>query len=1259
MVGTDVFLQGHWLEIGVDVMGAFGTCSSPIGYHVHGPAVADDSTCFHPGDELDACYDWGHDGWGVGVPCEMGDYTIPGYPQEGWSLQAAGTEYDNWAGGGACTGSFAVTGTITGYSNSGGRITGTFTGAVAGINVIQETRVDTEASWVVITTRIYNTTASPIAGVYYERTCDPDNTSFWPGGTSETENVIVHQNEDARHEVMVGAYGTTTGSLDGVTYVYNRLDSWLSLATKDCRAKCMVIQDLFPELPADTISALWSAETGSTLVSLNTLPDSVSSDQGISLVFNIGTLAPFGSPGDSAIISYAYIYDGPDGIDSAFPDPQLLVDTSLAVNATEPLPTYDTFSSCAYPGITSIPVKVLHATDKDWSWSTWTWSPSTGLAATTGVNNAINIAALSGPTTYTITGTDSAVNMYSCNYRVFYLTVIPCFHATSNSPVGAGICISDTLKLVGHGDSTDATYFWYGPGGFTSSGQSTFRTGLTLADSGVYHVVKTVGTSHDTVSTDVALKPLPVVTATSNGPICSGGINVLNLSATPDSVGETFVWTGPNGFVSVVQNPSVTGLPVSSSGVYTVVTTFNGCVDSNTVFVTIDSTPALPTISSNAPICSQRDSLKFTATDATPGVNYTWSGPLGFTSMLQNPSIPPNVHVPASGIYSITATLVVDGLSCSTPNTLAVVVDSTPYLPIVGSDGPNICTGTPLLLTATSTTASNYSWTGPNLFTSVVQNPTINPAPTQATGTYYVSAAIIYPGIPGGCISDTASIYVAVDSTPVIPTASNNSPGPPGPVLCQGDTLRLTAADTTAGVSYAWAGPDAFSSTDENPILTNVGPAATGTYTVTASLGICVASALTSVVITPTPPLTATNNGPVCSGVQDTLLLQANCGPGATYSWTGPYTFFSSNQNPYRTPVIMEYGGVYQVTAFLAGCPSNVVNDTVIIRATPAPPIVPWLTYCQYYHAPPLQAMGDSILWYPTTAAGDTGSLVPPVPPTDNIGTSWYYVSQTLMSCTSYEDSIKVVVNAKPVVTVSNDTAVCPHDTLMITALDSDPIAYYHWAPSIYITDTSSSSITVRPETNVTYTVVVTNQFDCTDTGYVTVNVLAGAVLNLGDSVTLYPGQSYQLNPQTNCSSFSWFPPAGLSDAHISNPVASPALSTIYIVQGETSWGCSTVDSISIYVNSESLIVLPNAFTPGNGPNSEFKIIKSGNATLNYFRIFDRWGVKVFETTDINVGWDGTYNGTPQPFGVYVYEVSAVTSIGVDFQKHGNVTLIR
>jgi len=1241
LVSPDVFLQGAYLEIGQDTMGAFGTCTSPAGYHPHVSGTA-----------LAEVYDYGHDGWTVGAPPYMGDYTEPGDPVEGWSVEIAGTEYKNWVNGTLCAGSFGIPGSNTGYTNSGGRITANWTGAILGLSIIAETRVDTFASAVVVTVRFYNTTASPITDVYYERMCDPDNASTWGMG-SATYNVIVHQNEDARHDVLVSSVADS--DISGVeTY---ELFTYMGLGTKDCRAKCGVLTSglaplnipstIFGEFPPDSTR----------------LGDSSLEDVGIILVYSLGNIAPYGSSGDSAVISFAYIFNQNTGIDSAFPDPQLLVDTTLEPNAPEPLPSHDTFSTCAYPGLITMPVKVLNATDKNWTWSTWTWSPSTGLASTTGVNNTLNIAALSGPTTYTITGTDSAVNMMSCNYRVFYLTVIPCFNVTSNSPgpaaiPGDAICISDTLKLHAHGDSTGATYTWYGPGGFMSTGDSTFRTGLTLADTGTYYGVKTVGASHDTASTFVVLKPLPIVRASSNGPICSGGTNVLNLTGNPDSTGETFVWSGPVGFTSTLQDPSTTGLPTSSTGIYKVVTTLNGCIDSNTVSVIIDSTPAVPTISSNAPVCSQRDTLKFTSGDATPGVNYTWIGPLGFTSALQNPFIA-HVQEADSGIYTVTATISYDGISCNSKNTIDDAVDSTPYLPIAGSNGPNICTGTPLLLTATSTAGSSYNWTGPDLFTSPLQNPTISPAPTVATGNYYVAATLFYPGIPGGCISDTASVYVAIDSTPVIPTAGSNSPGAPGPVLCQGDTLRLSATDTTAGVSYTWAGPDAFTSTNEYPVIPNVYPAATGTYTVTATLGICAASAVTTVSITPTPPLTVTNNGPVCTGVQDTMLLQAVCAPGATYSWTGPYTFFSSNQNPYRTPVIMEYGGIYQVTASLYGCASEVVNDTVIVRQTPAPPIVPWLAYCQFYSAPPLQAMGDSILWYPTDVPGATGSLTAPVPPTSNTGTSWYYATQTLMGCTSYLDSIKVIVNAKPVVKASSDTAVCPHKSLTLTAVDTDPIAYYHWAPFLYITDSSSPSITVMPETDVIYSVVATNQFDCTDTAYVTVNVLAGAVLNLGDSVTLYPGQSYQLNPLTNCSSFSWFPPAGLSNANISNPVASPGLSTIYIVQGETSWGCIAVDSISIYVNTESILVLPNAFTPGNGPNSEFKIIKSGEATLNYFRIFDRWGVKVFETTDINMGWDGTYNGTPQLFGVYVYEVSAVTGTGTQLNKHGNVTLIR
>ena len=165
--------------------------------------------------------------------------------------------------------------------------------------------------------------------------------------------------------------------------------------------------------------------------------------------------------------------------------------------------------------------------------------------------------------------------------------------------------------------------------------------------------------------------------------------------------------------------------------------------------------------------------------------------------------------------------------------------------------------------------------------------------------------------------------------------------------------------------------------------------------------------------------------------------------------------------------------------------------------------------------------------------------------------------------------------------------------------------------------------------------------------------------MNLPDSVLLYPGQTYQMNPQGNCVDFSWFPPAGLSGDNISNPVASPEVTTKYYVIGTSEFGCVVVDTITVYVDPQTLLAVPNAFTPGNGPNNVFKIIKNGLATLNYFRIFNRWGNMVFETTDIDNGWDGTFSGAPQPFDVYIYEIQAVTSTGVVFTKKGNVTLIR
>ena len=228
-----------------------------------------------------------------------------------------------------------------------------------------------------------------------------------------------------------------------------------------------------------------------------------------------------------------------------------------------------------------------------------------------------------------------------------------------------------------------------------------------------------------------------------------------------------------------------------------------------------------------------------------------------------------------------------------------------------------------------------------------------------------------------------------------------------------------------------------------------------------------------------------------------------------------------------------------------------------------------------------------------------------------------------------------------------------------LTPVSSLPGTTYQWYPSLYLDDSFSSTPVISPIANQTYTIVGTSVDGCKDTAHFTASIHPDAVILLGSSVTLYPGDSYHIIPTTNCTSFSWFPPAGLSAIYIADPVATPDVSTQYVVTATTEFGCIAKDSINIYVSEESLIGMPNGFAPGTEGNMLYKVILNGAARINYFRIFNRWGNLLFETKDINQGWDGTYKGAPQPFGVYIYEVQAVTTTGKVFNKQGNLTLLR
>ena len=737
-----------------------------------------------------------------------------------------------------------------------------------------------------------------------------------------------------------------------------------------------------------------------------------------------------------------------------------------------------------------------------------------------------------------------------------------------------------------------------------------------------------------------ARPPAPAVTPV----IYCQGVTAAQLTAV--GTGLTWYGTGVTPGYSVAPTPSTA---ITGTFDYYVTQTISGCAgDSATLIVVIDSTPATIAASVNSPIC-QGDTLYFTAATATAGVTYNWVSLSGgaFTSTLQNPEID-GAPVTATGLYQVTVTLG----SCPTSAEVIATVNVIPTFSAISNNSP-VCSQSTLTMSATFTpSGGTYNWYGPQGYTAVGQTQFINNIPTVDSGSYYVSETL------AGCTSDTVMIKAVIDSTPAKPVAFTNAP------VCQGDTLQLTATDATPGVTYGWGGPDGFTSTLQDPSITNVPIAADGYYTVTATLitgGLtCSNSAITPLVsITATPFFTPTSNSPVCSG--DTLFLHANGAAGSAYTWTGPYYYYASSaaSDPVISNTTIENAGVYTVTALLNGC-TTVETDTVVINATPLPPFISWLTYCQYYPAPPLMATGSGILWYLGDSATAASTVAPPVPQTTVVGTTFYFATQTVNGCMSVKDSIQVTVNPTPTVTVTpSEIGICPHTTFTITAADTDPIAYYHWYPAMYLSNTNTASVVVNAETNITYSVVASNQFGCADTAATAVVVYPAALISLGDSVTIYPGNTYTMSPATNCTSFSWFPPAGLSSNTISDPVASPSISTEYYLYGTTDNGCTTVDSINIYVTAESLISLPNAFTPGTGANSLFKANVKGLVSLNYFRIFDRWGQKVFETTDINAGWDGTFSGTAQPFGVYVYEIEAITSNGQNIVKHGNLTLLR
>lgn len=475
---------------------------------------------------------------------------------------------------------------------------------------------------------------------------------------------------------------------------------------------------------------------------------------------------------------------------------------------------------------------------------------------------------------------------------------------------------------------------------------------------------------------------------------------------------------------------------------------------------------------------------------------------------------------------------------------------------------------------------------------------------------------------------------------------------------CTGD-LRLQAEVDTSGGSWQWY-RDGIALSGETLGELNLMSYGTGfKYTAVYSLGDdCVS--IDHMVDTTDPanrPRTLTiynNDTAVCEGTLIPVHAQAT--PGYHYQWF-PTTGLSDSQS--LTPDLTAGADTtifYTLTASYPGCPDTSGGFRVGMESYPSVELGNDTIVCPG-DLVPLSAMLSpyrpdySYDWSP-----DAGLLFDQAAnnffPADSAITYRLTVS-TPVGC-SGSDSVRIEVETDSFAEVIADTSYCLPNAIELWATGGDS---YLWEPAYGLDDPAVANPLASPATPTRYTVHVTNHFGCRDSKEVFVDVYPNAVIHLPDTITIYPGERHQIRPGSNAHYFEWFPNSGISDTRIADPYVYPEVRTRYFVTARTEQGCTTMDSIDVEVKG-TILDLPNAFHPGGG-NRVFKVEKRGIAQLNRFVIYNRWGTKVFETTDVNQGWDGTYRDVAQPLGVYVYLVDAVTDGGEQVIKKGNVTLMR
>jgi gliding motility-associated-like protein len=264
----------------------------------------------------------------------------------------------------------------------------------------------------------------------------------------------------------------------------------------------------------------------------------------------------------------------------------------------------------------------------------------------------------------------------------------------------------------------------------------------------------------------------------------------------------------------------------------------------------------------------------------------------------------------------------------------------------------------------------------------------------------------------------------------------------------------------------------------------------------------------------------------------------------------------------------------------------------------------------------------------------------------------------------AYNEQHQIQVLAKPKLDLTKDTMICQGDTAFLVAngvrLDS-----ILWSPQYnlkYRYDTTS--VYVYPHEDYVYNIHMEFEYGCILDTFIKVKV-SKIFADAGPDRIIADGASTELGgPSTSLgvgNYYTWTPTLNLNIDNIPNPMVQPTDSiTYYYFRVANNDGCKRFDTVAVRTFCGE-VHLPNAFNPSSNitANRTFGIENNQLSKIEYFRVYNRYGQVVFETTNAFARWDGVFNGQAQPQDTYVWLVEGICNNGRKVKRSGNVLLVR